>query len=323
MASNPNQKGDHLAPHLALKFAYDGKCFSGFQRQPDKRTIEGDIRSSLTRLQKSIQAKSSLDPTSRTNENEPDPVIQRSNPFGYSYSSRTDAGVSAVGNVLTLHSPLEGPGIIKYLNHELEDILFHGYAEIPEDFNPRHANERWYRYLLPTHINEHGHLCVFSSGRSVTFNLQVARYALASFHGEHDFTSFSKCEAHKNPNRRINSTSVGIKEIIIGFPPVVIIDVRGESFLWMMVRNMIGAMMAVLSEAWTLDRIHEMLQFPGTLPKPVPAPSTPLLLMDVSFTTIKFFSLSVNFDQMNFINKGLNFLPMIEIIRHLSGSATD
>lgn len=231
--------------------------------------------------------------------------------------------MSAVGNVLSLQSPLEGPEIIKYLNHDLENIFFHGYAHVSEDFNPRYARERWYRYLLPIHLNEQGSHCIFSSGKSIGFDLQVARDALVCFHGEHDFTSFSKYRGNKDPIRRIFSTSVEVEEIITGLPPVVIIDIKGESFLWMMIRNMIGAMMAILGGSWPEHRIKEMLQNPGAFQKPTPAPATPLLLMDVAFPSIRFRTVRAISSFPKYLDQGFAFLPVIEIIRHMSKGAAD
>ncbi len=60
---------------MLLKFAYDGTKFYGYQRQPDKPTVEGEIISVLR--------DSGLDATIKS-------------------ASRTDRGVSALGNVIYL-----------------------------------------------------------------------------------------------------------------------------------------------------------------------------------------------------------------------------
>ena len=71
---------------LALKIAYDGRAFHGFARQPALRTVEGEVRLALE--------KSHL-------VEDPDAANVRG-------SSRTDAGVSAIGNVIAFDTDAGG-----------------------------------------------------------------------------------------------------------------------------------------------------------------------------------------------------------------------
>ncbi|MFQ5801090.1 MAG: tRNA pseudouridine(38-40) synthase TruA [Candidatus Hydrothermarchaeales archaeon] len=106
----------------ALKVYYDGIGFSGSQRQPEKRTVEGEFLAALERL--GIDHK------------------------GFKTAGRTDKGVSALGNVFALstYSKLIKPRI---LNSVLpKDIKVLAAQEVEGGFNPRHAKERRYRYFL-------------------------------------------------------------------------------------------------------------------------------------------------------------------------------
>lgn len=106
----------------ALKVYYDGRGFSGSQRQPEKRTVEGEFLAALEKLG----------------------IDHR----GFKTAGRTDRRVSALGNVFALstYSRLIKPRI---LNSELpRDIKVLAAQEVGEGFNPRHARERIYRYFL-------------------------------------------------------------------------------------------------------------------------------------------------------------------------------
>src|SRR5438309_11911652 len=83
------QRGIFLGMRVALKIAYDGRAFFGHQRQPDRRTVEGECITALR------SAKIMRDPTE---------AFFRS-------ASRTDRGVSAVGNVIAFEASL-GPDAV-------------------------------------------------------------------------------------------------------------------------------------------------------------------------------------------------------------------
>ncbi|MGC8859595.1 MAG: tRNA pseudouridine(38-40) synthase TruA [Thermoplasmata archaeon] len=172
-----------------LKFAYDGTLFQGYSRQPERKTVEGEIFRIL----------------GERDEN----VVIRS-------SSRTDRGVSALGNVLGIKTSL-GKGALLGILKNLRNIYFYAYAEVDDSFNPRHAKERWYRYIA---------LC---AERDIEELRERSRY----FIGTHDFSSFSRRD-DRNTIRKINSIEINRDGDFIIF------DVRGDSFLWNMVRRIIG-----------------------------------------------------------------------------------
>ena len=69
---------------------------------------------------------------------------------------------------------------------------------------------------------------------------------------------------------------------------MVIIDIKGESFLWMMVRFMIGALIKVVSGAWKPETVSDLLtNLPGS-EKPAPVPPFPLILMENHYNGISF-----------------------------------
>ncbi len=219
----------------AVKFAYDGTKFFGYQRQPKLKTIEGEIIKRMKETQ----------------------IIQNIEESEFQSASRTDKSVSAVGNVIAFTTDFREHDILGALNG-VQEIWFYALAVVADDFNPRFAKQRWYRYLL-------------SNGK-----LDIEKITKVSqiFIGEHDFSCFSKSD-ERNKIRRIDD--ITIKKTKDFF----IIDVYGESFLWHMVRKMIGAIEKVGKGEVDIHKIEDALcgkffDFGNASPEP-------LFLMDTKY----------------------------------------
>jgi tRNA pseudouridine38-40 synthase len=139
----------------ALKFAYDGQEFEGYARQPDMRTVEGEV----------IKAMQSLG------------IIDDTRSSAFQSASRTDRGVSAAGNVIAIETGFDKDALITALNSKLEGAVFWAVAGVGDDFNARHAKVRWYRYVLP---------------KSRCPDLDGLQTSSGRFVGEHDFREYSK-----------------------------------------------------------------------------------------------------------------------------------
>jgi tRNA pseudouridine38-40 synthase len=111
-----------MIQRYALKIYYDGKEFSGSQRQPRARTVEGEFLSALKRLKIDFQS--------------------------FKTAGRTDKGVNSIGNVFAFST---GSKRIKprILNAEFPgDIKVLATHPVKAAFNPRHAKMRIYKYFL-------------------------------------------------------------------------------------------------------------------------------------------------------------------------------
>jgi len=150
---------------LALKIAYDGRVFHGFVRQPGLRTVEGEVRLALAK--------------SRLIED-----VDAANVRG---SSRTDAGVSAVGNVIAFDTNAGEDEAIGRFNDAAKDVWAWATATVPDGFDPRRANWRWYRYDL-TGVHDAAKL----------------RGASRPFLGTHDFAAFASPDAERT-RRHVDS----------------------------------------------------------------------------------------------------------------------
>ena len=78
--------------NVALKVAYIGTHFHGFQRQPNLKTVEGEILNALKKAD----------------------LIDNIKNSGYSIAGRTDRGVHALGNVIAFRT--DGEVIINHIN---------------------------------------------------------------------------------------------------------------------------------------------------------------------------------------------------------------
>jgi len=193
-----------------LKFAYDGANFFGFQRQPDKITVEGELVTALAKVG----------------------VIKSSRECGYRSSSRTDRGVSALGNIISVRTTFPVSEICSAVNSKLDGVWVYSAIEVPESFNPRTARQRWYRYYLPKSEQDRSKMET------------VAK----KFVGVHDFSEYVRKDK-RNPMRKIDSIDVFDSGMFF------VIDFRAESFLWNMVRRIVWMMNEGSSGRISLDSI--------------------------------------------------------------------
>jgi len=197
-----------MLERIALRIAYDGAEFGGFQRQPGKRTVEGEILSALRRIR----------------------AIRDASSAGYRCSSRTDAGVSAIGNVISIYTSFPIEGLQRALNSGLEDVWCTGTAILPPDFDVRHdalSREYWYFML------------------SENLDIERMRMCAGQFLGKHDYSRYGRADG-RDPRRRILSFEVSEKDSLI------FLRIKGESFLWNQVRRM----------AWAVEQVGRGLAEP-------------------------------------------------------------
>ena len=166
---------------IAIKFAYDGRNFNGYARQPNLKTVEGTIIKNLMKLGYIKNIKESF----------------------FRSASRTDKGVSAICNVIAFNTDYLIKNRLKFLSNEFEDIIIYGFKVVGHDFNPRHARLRHYRYYL----------------KNDDFDLEKIMLTASLFTGEHDFSNFARIESFRNQVQTIDNIIIIEKEnfIILDF----------------------------------------------------------------------------------------------------------
>lgn len=201
--------------NIRLQIEYDGTDFHGWQRQPDRRTVQGVVETA-------VEAVFGTSPD----------VIG---------AGRTDAGVHALDYPcnFTVDTGLSVERIAAALGAHLpEDVVVHRAMDAPGNFHARFdALSRRYRYLIatrPTALWRH----VYHVPR---FTLDPAAMAEAAtrFLGEHDFTSFTPAVNEARPVCEVARAAVETDG------PVIVFTVEANRFLHHMVRVMAGTLIDV------------------------------------------------------------------------------
>ena len=217
---------------IKLVVSYDGTAYCGWQLQPNGVTIEEVLNKALSSLLKEdIQ------------------VIG---------ASRTDAGVHARGNVAVFdtESSIPPERFLYAVNALLpEDIVVVDSCEVAADWHPRHCNtEKTYEYRvlnqkLPDPMRRRDTYFV-----SFPLDLEKMRKAAGYLEGEHDFKSFCNVHTHvEDTVRTIYRMEVIREENVITF------RVRGNGFLYNMVRIMVGTLLFVSEGKIKKDELKDII----------------------------------------------------------------
>jgi tRNA pseudouridine38-40 synthase len=174
------------------------------------------------------------------------------------FASRTDRGVSALGNVVAFDTSFPKASLLRAMNSAASDLFFFGVAEVPQAFTPRRARARWYRYLMDPY----------------GLDVEVVRECAGVLQGRHDFRRFCKPEGRDTMKVL---ESVEVTEI----QSALVIDLRAREFLRNMVRRMVAAMAAVGEGRATIQDVREALQ--GRDVSFGLAPPEGLVLMDIDY----------------------------------------
>ncbi|KAF1991065.1 tRNA pseudouridine synthase A [Aulographum hederae CBS 113979] len=121
---------------VAVMIGYSGSGYKGMQIMPTERTIEGDIFSAFV----------AAGAISKANADDPKKnALVR--------CARTDKGVHAAGNVISLKLIIEDGDIVEKINSHLSpQIRVWGIERTTGSFSCYQAcDSRWYEYLIPTH----------------------------------------------------------------------------------------------------------------------------------------------------------------------------
>jgi len=189
---------------VAVKIAYLGDEFSGSQIQPasrNLRTVQGEILEKLLLI-----------------DHVPEDRID------LKFASRTDAGVSALGNVVTFYTEFtDNMVLLKAINSVSRGVYYRAITDVPDDFNPRVAAKRYYRYTYPSH------------------NIDFDSFAEAAklFEGHHDFQRFAKNETGRSTVMAIDSVDVRLDGDLIT------VDFCADFYLWNMIRRIMAAVIEV------------------------------------------------------------------------------
>lgn len=219
--------------NIKLTIEYDGKCYNGWQKQPNKLNIQGEIERAIYNITK-----------------------EEVNLIG---SGRTDAGVHALGQVANFKTNSEIP-IEKLpiaINSQLKNsIVIKEAEEVDERFHSRYnAKHKTYRYIINN--SKCGTAIYRNLEYSYPFKLDAEKMKQASkyFEGEHDFKAFkSSGTSSKNSVRTI------YKAIVKQEGEKIIIELTGNGFLYNMVRIISGTLLDVGLGKIRAEEIPEIIE---------------------------------------------------------------
>lgn len=225
-------------PRYALKIEYNGKPFSGWQRQDDQLTVQGSIDDALRKLEPEFTS--------------------------IAAAGRTDTGVHGLAQVAHCDmvknwTPFR---LSEALNFHLKPlpISILQAVQVPDDWHARfHAQERQYLFRL---ISRRAPLAL-EAGLVWRINheldLDAMRTAAAHLIGRHDFTTFRStfCQA-KSPIKTLDDLLIDSKPIPHGTEYT--FKIRARSFLHNQVRSFVGSLERVGAGSWEPDQMKRALE---------------------------------------------------------------
>ncbi|MBN1897681.1 MAG: tRNA pseudouridine(38-40) synthase TruA [Spirochaetes bacterium] len=208
--------------NFILDISYDGNHYSGWQRQKNKRSVQGTIEKVLKKILK--EKKASL-----------------------TSASRTDAGAHAVHQIanfkLSKGPFLKPEPLLKALNAVLpSDIRINSLRSARADFHARYwAKKREYHYLIYNHKINSPFYQKYAYYYPKSIDLNLLRKTLSYFKGRHDFAPFANLSKTnvKTTVRTLYQISYKKKG------PLITIILKGDGFLKGMIRNIIGSVLAI------------------------------------------------------------------------------
>ena len=204
--------------HLKLTIEYDGTDFSGWAAQPGRRTVQGAVEDALAANYWQFA--------------------------GLAVAGRTDAGVHALANVVSIDVDGGPPPerAAEALNTALPpDVAVSDAEEAARDFHARFdARARSYRYRVLVRRERSALEARRALWHPRRLDLAALDAAAGVLVGEHDFRAFTPTETQHDSFVRIveDARWVDLGDDLVAF------DVTADSFLRHMVRTLVGTMLA-------------------------------------------------------------------------------
>ncbi len=241
---------------LKLTLEYDGTGYAGWQVQANAETVQGRVEAALRAvLKEEIRIHG---------------------------AGRTDAGVHALGQVAHFEtaSALPAENILKGANTHLPpDIAVLEAEEVDPDFHARYsARSKIYRYrILLREVRSP--LERFRALRiAPPLDPERMRAAAGLLTGRHDFAAFAAAGSSVKETVR-NLTRIEVKEEDAGLT----LEFRADGFLYRMVRNITGTLLAVGKGKLSGEEVENILRSRDRTRAAPTAPAYGLYLVKVEY----------------------------------------
>jgi tRNA pseudouridine38-40 synthase len=241
---------------IKLTVQYDGSRYSGWQIQPGKRTIQGELVEALSNL-----------------------VGVRTYVHG---ASRTDAGVSALGQIalFEIDSPIPTENFAGAISDRLpHEIVVTSAEEAPRGFDLLGGvKSKLYRYAIYTgryrpvlRLNQCWHI-------PKKLDVPAMNQAVQLLVGTKDFKSFASAA-----DRRESTVRTIFRCDVTAEDKWIYVNVEGDGFLYNMVRNIVGTLIEVGTGRWKPEKMNEILEAKNRTAAGRLAPPQGLCLMWIKY----------------------------------------
>jgi len=242
--------------NIKLTVVYDGSEYHGWQIQPGEKTIEGIVTEAVEGL-----------------------IGEEVRITG---ASRTDAGVSALGQValMQIESAIPTENLAKAITDRLPaDIAVAEAVEVAPDFDViSDVKSKLYRYTIFTGmlrpVLQVRHCWHLPAKLDITAMAKGAKLLI----GKKDFKSFASAA-----DQRENSVRTIFRCDITANDDWVYVDVEGDGFLYNMVRNIVGTLVEVGIGRLKAEKISQILKAKDRKAAGPIAPAQGLCLMWIKY----------------------------------------
>jgi tRNA pseudouridine38-40 synthase len=228
---------DMQAQRFKLVLEFDGRRYSGWQKQDDARTIQGSLLKAAGELY--------------------------GNQVDVQGNGRTDGGVHALQFVAHLEAATDDAP------HEVARRMN---ALLPQDINILKIQKAGLRFHARHNCIGRSYLYQLAKRRSAfckgyvwqmdePFKVNLMQQAAGLLVGMHDFTSFTDRQVVKKKSPLVMINKVQVAET----DELVLLRIVGSHFLWKMVRRIVGVLAEIGREQLSLADLQRFLQEPVNL----------------------------------------------------------
>jgi tRNA pseudouridine38-40 synthase len=212
--------------NLSVVVEYDGTRFFGWQYQPNKRTVQGELQAALKKI--------------------------AGGDIKLIGAGRTDQGVHALGQVANFHTACQLPllSIKKGVNASIgDDVRVKDIAIAPDDFNSRYAAKaKVYRYHMtlepsPFRLRYYWYL-------RQRPDVDIMQRILPLLTGERDFKNFAVMNGSDNTVCNLYDLELTQEDTQI------MLKVEGNRFLRKMIRGIVGFLVDAGRGRYTLSDVE-------------------------------------------------------------------
>lgn len=234
--------------------SYDGTDFHGWQRQPEKRTVQGVLEDTLAKITRI-----------------------KINVMG---AGRTDAGVHAQAQVANFKASLtlDDDELLRALNSLLpQEVRVASIARVEGNFHARKmARSKVYQYRIFNSPNISPFIIRYTLSWPSPLNVKAMRKASSLFIREADFTAFSS-------NRLLDPVRKVFRSELKKVEDEIIYTVEANGFLRYMVRTMVGTLLEVGKGKLLPERVEDLFRKKRRSLASPTAPAKGLCLIQVNY----------------------------------------